>query len=199
MTTCFTKSLKFPKGFCSSLRLSSVTVIEIRPDRLIERAQRGDSKALEKFVIHYYPAILNFCFRLLRNRSDAEDVTQDVFVKVGKRLTSLKNISAHRAWLYKIASSTANDLLRKRGRRGEQERPLHLEEEPRDLKKDMHSDTLEIVARLPEPLKQSIILVYWEGLNHAEVGAILDCAESTVSWRIHEAKKRLKNMMEAHV
>lgn len=166
-------------------------------ENLIQRACSGDAQAFEALVKTYYPSILNYCYRSLGNRVDAEDVTQDVFVKAARKLQNLKDPSAFKAWLYSIAHSTCTDLFRSRGRQAEREQfyhaaqSLHSDDAPSD-----HS-IWELVARLPQKLKDAIILVYWEEVSHGHAAKVLDCAESTVSWRVHEAKKQLKTMMEA--
>lgn len=162
---------------------------------LIRNACRGDPHSFEKLVKAYYPSILNYSYRLLSNRSDAEDVTQEVFLKVANKLSSLKQPDAFKSWVYSIANSTCLDLIRKRTREKVHARNYYhacsLDEAlPVDF------SIWESVARLPIALKQAVVLVYWEGFNHAQAGSILECAESTVSWRIHEAKKQLKGMLE---
>jgi len=85
-------------------------------ENLIQQARSGDAVAFETLVNAYYPLILNFSYRLLGNRADAEDVTQDVFVKAAKKLSSLRKPGVFNAWLYSIARSTCTDLIRKRSR-----------------------------------------------------------------------------------
>lgn len=166
-------------------------------EQWVQRACSGDAQAFEELVKSYYPSILNYCYRLSGSRSDAEDVTQDVFVKAARKLQNLKEPSAFKGWLYSIARSTCADLHRSRGRQSERER---LYQEAQNLAQNQvireHS-IWELVAHLPEKLKDALVLVYWEGASHAHAATVLDCAESTVSWRVHEAKKQLKNLMEA--
>ena len=164
-------------------------------ENLIQRARSGDALAFETLVKAFYPLILNFSYRLLGSRADAEDATQDVFVKAAKKLSSLRKPSVFSAWLYSIASSTCTDLIRKRSRQRVNEK--HYSEacaSEFDLPKN--GSVWELVGRLPQALKDAVVLVYWEGVNHAHAATILNCAESTVSWRVHEAKKQLRGMLE---
>ena len=168
------------------------------PDQedLILRACNGDAPAFEILVKSYYPSILNYCYRSLGSRADAEDVTQDVFVKAARKLHNLKEPAAFKGWLYSIARSTCADLSRSRGRQTEREQIYHEAQNLSQKEESPGHRIWEFVARLPEKLKDALVLVYWEGVSHAHAATVLDCAESTVSWRVYEAKKKLKTMME---
>lgn len=163
---------------------------------LIQRACSGDANAFEELVKTYYPSILNFSYRLLGNRADAEDVTQEVFLRAGRKLTSLKDSSAFDSWLFSIASSASRDMIRKRSRQADRDASYHELHHVGDEQPNAGSGLWELVRRLPQKLKEAVVLVYWEGANHAHAASVLNCAESTVSWRVHEAKKQLKEMME---
>jgi RNA polymerase sigma-70 factor (ECF subfamily) len=94
-----------------------------------------------------------------------------------------------------IARSTCTDLIRKRSRQKINEQ--HYGEScAAEFALPKDRSVWELVGRLPQTLKEAVVLVYWEGVNHAHAAAILDCAESTVSWRVHEARKQLKGMLE---
>jgi RNA polymerase sigma-70 factor (ECF subfamily) len=163
---------------------------------LIQRACSGDANAFEELVKAYYPSILNFSYRLLGNRADAEDVTQEVFLRVGRKLTSLKNSAVFDTWLYSIASSASKDMMRQRSRQADRDARYHECHHVGDCPPRSETGLWELVRRLPRKLKEAVVLVYWEGVNHAHAASVLNCAESTVSWRVHEAKKQLKEMME---
>ncbi len=168
------------------------------PDQetLIRRAQYGDANAFETLVKAYYPSILNYCYRSLGSRFDAEDVTQDVFVKAARKLQELSRHAAFKGWLYAIAHSSCNDLFRRRRRQLDREQIYHQAQAMGHPEVPTDPTLWHLVAELPPKLKEALILVYWEGLSHAEAAAILHCAESTVSWRIHQAKKQLRARME---
>ena len=167
-------------------------------ETLVQRAQKGKVDAFEEIVRGLYPIILNYTFRILRNRADAEETTQDVFVKAGESIVDLKKTRAFKSWLYSIAYSKAQDCIRKQGRRQNRESAYYEIHAEQSLKHDDGSKLTEAIAKLPDDMRQTVILVYWENLKHAEVAAILNCAESTVSWKIHQAKKQLKLIMEVN-
>ena len=87
-------------------------------ENLIERSKKDDFEAFESLISLYQKPILNFTYRMLGNIEDAEDVTQEVFVKAYKGIKSFDGKSSFKTWLYKIASNAAMDELRKRKRRG---------------------------------------------------------------------------------
>ncbi len=165
-------------------------------DLLIQRACNGDGSAFGELVKIFYPSILNYSYRLLGSRADAEDATQETFVKAASKVSTLKKPEAFKAWLYSIANSTCKDLARKRGRQVERERLYQEAQERVEGAFCADASIWELVARLPQKLKDVLVLVYWEGASHAHAASVLDCAESTVSWRVHEAKKKLRWMLE---
>ena len=79
----------------------------------IKRCREGDNEAFGELVSLYENKILNYCYRMLGNRTDAEDATQEVFVKLYRFLGSFTGQSAFSTWLYKIASNVCLDFLRK--------------------------------------------------------------------------------------
>lgn len=167
-----------------------------KQDYLIQRACSGDANAFEELVKAYYPSVLNFSYRLLGNRADAEDVTQEVFLRAALKLASLKDRSAFETWLFSIASSASRDMMRKRSRQADRDASYHECHHAEDSQPGSETGLWELVRRLPRKLKEAVVLVYWEGVNHAHAASVLNCAESTVSWRVHEAKKQLREMME---
>ena len=125
-------------------------------------------------------------------------MTQEVFIQAAEKINHLQSAHAFRPWLYAIARSRSRDLQRQRIRQEHREdkyfQGLQLVEETEQEKPALW----DYVAALPMKLKDAVVLVYWEELNHSAAAAILKCAESTVSWRLHQAKKHLRESMEAN-
>ena len=82
--------------------------------QLIQKAKRGQDEAFEVLVARYFKLVYNFAFGFLKNRTDAEDATQETFVKLWKNLSKFNEDKAFRSWLYEIAKNTCLDMLRKK-------------------------------------------------------------------------------------
>lgn len=133
-------------------------------------------------------------------REDAEDITQEIFAKLGRSILSFKGESSFKTWLYTLSVNMVKDHFRRNKRR--------LLETGFDESFEMESDdelqdevlykkqAIRAINALPEKLKGAIMLVCGEGLSHAEAAKVLKCSEGTVSWRLHEAKKQLAGIKE---
>ncbi|MEA1937753.1 MAG: RNA polymerase sigma factor [Pseudomonadota bacterium] len=158
-------------------------------------AGSGDSDAFARLIEQVYDRIYRIAFRWCGNRDEAQDLTQDVCIKLARTLSSYRGEAAFTTWLYRLVLNAARDRGRARGRLAAREAPLDAADcqnastRPADSATTL--DVRRAVARLPEKLRGAVVLVLMEGLTHAEAGRILGCREGTVSWRISIARKRL--------
>lgn len=136
-------------------------------------------------------------FKWCGRREDAEDIAQNACIKLGQNIKNFRFDAAFTTWLYRIVINTAKDYKRK------QRDELQLFEDmdiaaPGQNQEDvvMAKQTLAVVAGLPPKLKEAVILVFCEGLSHRQAAEILGCAENTVSWRVHEARKKIEKSLE---
>ena len=168
---------------------------------LIERAARGDREAFAALLARHYAFIFRVAYKWCRNVSEAEDHTQDVCVKLGQAIRSFDNRSAFTSWLYRVTLNTVRDAAKSKARRDRRLAELAVAAEIDAQERDCDpSDALwAAVDRLPEAERDAVLLVYSEGLGHAEAGAVLGCAEGTVAWRISKAKARLKTLIEGEL
>jgi RNA polymerase sigma-70 factor (ECF subfamily) len=167
------------------------------PDEtLAARAQAGDRDAFSELVAAHYDFIHRVAWKWCGRKADAEDIAQDVCVRLGKAIRSYRGQGAFTTWLYALTLNAARDHVRKglRETRKTDAYGIHAaslgeaEEDP-----DEQADALwTAVRRLPDKQREAVLLVYGEGLGHSAVADIMGCAEATVSWHVHEAKKRLK-------
>ena len=133
------------------------------------------------------------------NRADAEDVAQDVCVRLARALGSFDGRSAFTSWLYRVVLNAVRDRQRQGARRARQADALR-EVSASDVAPDQESAVAErqlwdAVRRLPEKQRDAMLLVYAEERSHAAAADIMGVKESTVSWYVHEAKKALKDMV----
>ena len=165
-------------------------------------AQGGDAGAFSRLIERHYMLMYTVAYKWTCSREDAEDVAQEVCLKLARDLMSFKGASSFRTWLYRVAVNAAKDYIRKHSakRKHEEEfvrehlvtgNPGRVEGSEEDPGISAEALLMEI-RKLPDKYREALLLVHSEGLSHKEAGEVLGCAESTVSWRVHEGKKKLK-------
>ena len=161
---------------------------------LVERAANGDSDAFAELFNRYYSMIHAFSFRISLDFAEAQDITQETFIKAAKSLGSFRRESSFKNWLYRIATNTGRDWRRRGERQSRVARELASASLEVERKAD-HSPVADALAALPDDLREAIVLVYYEGLSHAAAARVLGCAEPTVSWRVFRAKRKIKSLL----
>lgn len=163
---------------------------------LIERAQRGDREAFGQLVSQHYDFIHAMAWRWSGSSTDADDIAQEVCVKLGSAIRGFRGASRFRTWLYTLTLNAARDHRRKHAREQQTVR-AYTDEPQRDTTEEDDTVSTELwtaVRALPERQCAAVLLVYGEGLSHSAAADALGCSEATVSWHVHEARKRLKAM-----
>lgn len=170
------------------------------PDEvLVAQAMGGDRMAFAELCERHYDFIFRTACKWSGKRSDAEDIAQDVCIKLASALGSFDGRSAFSSWLYKVTLNAVRDLQRAHARRGRHV-GLLAQVTPEDAPPEQEeaATTRELwaaVRALPEKQRDAVLLVYAEEMNHAQAGEIMGCRETTVSWHIHEAKKTLRGLL----
>lgn len=165
-------------------------------ETLAMQAKGGSARAFEALVERHYTTIYRFAYRYAGSARDAEDVTQEVCVKLAGALTSFKGNSKFTSWLYTVTTRTAIDWSRAQGRHDRRavEIDHEITGEGASAERALHSkQILERLQDLKEDERTALLLVFAEGLSHKQAASIMGVAESTVSWKIHEARKSLKH------
>ncbi|AFU99275.1 RNA polymerase sigma factor [Simiduia agarivorans] len=161
---------------------------------LINAAQAGDRQAFARLVETEYDFIYRLAYRWCGNVPDAEDVAQQACIKLAQCIGQYRFDAAFRTWLYRLVINCAKDWQRSQTRH-------QTEALPDDYAAASHMSAetglflaavLNWIASLGEGFKEAVLLVLGEGMTHAEAAHILEIKESTVSWRIHEVRKRLQ-------
>lgn len=174
---------------------------------LIKDAQNGSSKAFGVLADRHYEMVYRTAYRWRPYKEDAEDITQDVFVKLAKSINDFRGESSFKTWLYRVTMNSAKDFGRKTSNKHKYEEKF-VEENLRENNNteetveqqpsctDSNSAVFKAIDRLSDKLKDALILVVSEELSHKEASTILKCSVATVAWRVFEAKKRLKKVLE---
>lgn len=171
-------------------------------EALARAAAAGNRASFAALLERHYALIYRLGWRWTGTQSEAEDIAQDVCVKLAGAIKSFRGEAAFTTWLYRIAFTTATDRLRARQR--------IVPFAPSDMSALMdgaanatpESDLIgaelwTAVRALPEQQRDAVLLVYGEDLSHLEAAAAMGCSEKTVSWHLHEARRRLKIKLEA--
>jgi len=162
----------------------------------IAQSRAGEPSAFEALVSRYQRLIHALTYRMTGSLADAEDLAQETFVQAYRQLHTYRGDAKFSSWLYRIAM---NRCLNWRKRRHRQEQ-LHLEwtEQPATdgVNEDMVARVQAALMRLSAKERAAIVLTVYEEMNHAEAARVLGCSETTVSWRVHMARKKLKGWLE---
>ena len=183
--------------------MDAVTGLLILDDAsLVRRAQAGDRDAFSALVERHYGLIHGCAYRRVGNRADAEDVAQEVMGKLGAAIRSLREPAALRGFLLRLTINAVNDHFRKSARETKGAQAYFADptvETESDQVEDRDTALWAAVRQLPEKQRDAVFLVYADGASHREAGEALGCAEATVSFHVHEARKRLKILLTEDV
>jgi RNA polymerase sigma factor (sigma-70 family) len=166
---------------------------------LVVRARNGDRQAFALLLEQHYERIYRTAWKWCGNGDDAEDVAQDVCIKLGQAIAGFDGRSAFSSWVYRITLNAVRDLQRSRQRQGRHVdafRQITPDEHPADQEEAATRRQLwAAVRRLPEKQRDAVLLVYAEELSHAAAAEIMNIKEATVSFHVHEARKTLRGLL----
>lgn len=195
-----------------ALRVSAVSPMVKLTDRdLVDRAKGGDSAAFGQLVRRHQARIQRLAIHLLRSRSEAEDVTQETFIRAYRAIDRFDGRSEPYTWLYRIAVNLSLNTLRSRrsSRTSEADDPRMsgvveaatgpASQDPggQATRKEAYFVLCEGIDTLSESLRATLILVCIDGRSHEEAAQILGAPEGTIAWRVHEARRKLREYLEA--
>ena len=174
---------------------------EISDGELAGSAAGGDRASFSALVERHYGFIFRLAYRLTGNRAAAEDIAQEVCVRLGRAIRGYRHGGAFTTWLYAIVVNAARDLGRKTARdmarTSAYAAQAVIDDEGEVDAEDRSARMWTAVRALPPKQCEAVTLVYGEAMSHAQASELMGCSEATVSWHIHEAKKRLKTIMSA--
>jgi RNA polymerase sigma-70 factor (ECF subfamily) len=166
---------------------------------LVERAKAGDRAAFGQLVEKHYDFIFRTACKWTGKKSDAEDVAQEVCIKLASAIQQFDGRSAFTSWLYRVTLNMVRDMQRSMGRKAKTIDAftlVHPEDDPGDQEDATAARELwNAVAELPDKQREAVMLIYAEEMSHAAAAEIMGCKEATVSWHIHEAKKTLRGLL----
>jgi RNA polymerase sigma-70 factor, ECF subfamily len=186
----------------------------IRTDlELIESLKKGDELSFNELLTRYSEKVHNLAMRITRNEEDAEEILQDVFVTVHKKIDKFEGKSAFSSWLYRVTANTAFMKLRKRRQApavsleefGASVRDSWVSKKSEDCDVDYISSRHELraaledaVEHLPEEYRTIFVLRDVDGLSSQEVGQILDISIPAVKSRLHRSRLMLRKRLQKY-
>jgi RNA polymerase sigma-70 factor (ECF subfamily) len=166
-------------------------------ENLAIAAAQGDGAAFAALLERHYDRLFSLAWRLTGARAEAEDLVQDVCERLPGKLRSFRGEARFTTWLWRVAVNAAHDRRRRaatRARACEGWGEWELSREAALVEgREREAWLMAAVARLPADLRDTLALVL-DDLSHAECGQVLGLSEGTVSWRVSEAKRRLRDM-----
>ena len=168
---------------------------------LIRLSISGDASAFRILLDAHYMSVYKMAFHLCGHREDAEDITQMACIKISQNIQNFRSDSKFTTWLYTIVLNTFRDWTDNRANTGRGKVALddaapRLSNDDNPENNAVANEQLRKLSTLPPEERETVILVFAHGLSHKEAANALGCAESTVSWRVHEVRKKLAAMKE---
>lgn len=185
---------------CGPLPL--LTAISRESDEVLAASAGGGCRAsFTALLERHYDRIHRMAWRWAGSQAAAEDIAQDVCVKLAGALGGYRSEAAFTTWLHRIVYTTTLDYLRRDQRMVAVEpsqivKLLDAGQENADARL-LDGELWDGVRTLPPQQRDAILLVYGEDMSHAAAAEIMGCSEKTVSWHVHEAKKTLKILFKA--
>ena len=193
-------AVAIPRDYSAKTRAA-----QAQPD-LVARAQAGDGEAFAVLFEQHKKRVYSLCLLMTGDVADAEDLTQDAFIQVFRKLATFRGDSAFSTWLYRVAVNTVLMSLRKRKpRQVSLDEPVRIEHSlvPRDFGKNDPdlSGTVDRIAlvraikELPEGYRKIFLLHEVEGYQHHEIAALLRCSVGNSKSQLHKAKLKIRELL----
>jgi RNA polymerase sigma-70 factor (ECF subfamily) len=178
-------------------------MIEEKPDELlVEEFNNGKSENFGILFQKHQKSIFNLCYRMLGNYEEAEDTAQEIFIKAYENLIKFRGDSSFKTWIYRIATTTCIDVLRKRKSLWNyltklmDYKSVNTERENDHLEKEWIQ---EVLKTLPPNQRLLLVLRYIQGFSNVEIGKILNCSEDSLKVKLFRARENFKEKSKKHI
>ena len=165
-------------------------------------SRNGDHAAFEALIRAHQAMIHSLTYRMTGSLADCKDLAQETFIRAHQQLDSYQGTSKFSSWLYRIAINACLDWRKREQRRGQlhtrwSESQLADQDGPETAggPDEVSRQVRSALMKLPPKQRAAIVLTVYSGHNHAEAAKILGCSETTVSWRIFTARRKLKQLL----
>lgn len=190
---------------------SCMTDQQANDQQLVARVQKGDRRAFDLLVIKYQHRVLALVSRFIPDFAEAQDVTQEAFIKAYRALPNFRGESQFYTWMYRIAVNTAKNYLVSRNRRTPL-RDIDVDDaeffadegnmkdvaSPEKLmaRDQLQQVVFDAIAALPEDLRMAITLREMDGLSYEDIAQVMSCPIGTVRSRIFRAREAIEQKMQ---
>jgi len=171
---------------------------------LVLRTRQGDPAAYEALIRQHQRMIYSLTYRMTGSAADAEDLTQETFLRAWRQIGSYRAACKFSTWLYRIAINAclnwrARETLRVEVQAGwaETNGAPELAGESALARGETGRNVHAALLKLPPKQRAAIMLTLYDGLSHAEAAEVLGCSETTVSWRLFAARRKLQRWLAA--
>jgi RNA polymerase sigma-70 factor (ECF subfamily) len=182
----------------------SVEVVSATDHELTQAASKGDMVAFEEIYRRHHRRVYSLCLRMTQNQSEAEDLAQDVFVQLFRKVGSFRGESAFTTWLHRM---TVNQVLMHfRRKKVRDERSSEDEETPDRVEPGTENpgampvvDRIALdhaIEQLPPGYRTTFVLHDIEGYEHEEVARIMGCSVGTSKSQLHKARMKLRSLLK---
>jgi RNA polymerase sigma-70 factor (ECF subfamily) len=176
---------------------------------MISRCQQGDQQALKEIFDKYHKKLYRIAYGVVRQREEALDIVQEVFIKLFRSIKNFKGRSQFYTYLYRMVMNTAIDHARKAGKQfissldeeGSFEPSENLDKGPERvlLQKELEERVKLAMDKLPAEQKAALIFRDVEGLSYQEMAEAMGCSIGTVMSRLHYGRKRIQELLKDYV
>jgi RNA polymerase sigma-70 factor (ECF subfamily) len=170
-------------------------------ETLAQAAAAGDRDAFAALLARHYDRVFGLAFRLTGQRTEAEDLTQDICLALPGKLETYRRTARFTTWLYRVTVNAAHDRRRRAATRAKAADGWRDWETARQAANAEAAEAQGWLAatmtRLPPELRDTVALTLGEELSQAEAAEVLAVSEGTIAWRMSEVKKRLREMARA--
>lgn len=173
--------------------------MKVSDEILAGAAANGDAEAFSTLLARHYDGLFRLAFRLTGARDQAEDLTQDICAALPAKLAGYRGEARFTTWLWRVAVNAAHDRRRRAATQARHADGWGDWEVNRRAVAVEATEAMDWLTRamraLSDELRDTLALVL-DGATHKEAGAVLAVSEGTISWRMSEAKKRLRALKE---
>jgi RNA polymerase sigma-70 factor, ECF subfamily len=193
----------------ASLARQEFKLKDVSEEDAIRLAQQGDSAAIEQLYRRYSGRVFAVCQRIVKNDSEAEDLTQEAFLQLFRKIHTFRNEAKFSTWLYRLTTNLALMRLRKK-RHPEVSLDATLESEEEDTRPVVEPGGPDLrlsgvvdrvnlnkaIAQLPDGYREMFILHDVEGYEHHEIAKILGCSAGNSKSQLYKARLRLRELLQ---
>jgi len=169
-------------------------------EALVSRARDGDQGAFRELYLRHKSGIFTLALRMVGDRAEAEDLTQEAFIRAFRGLSGYRGASSFPTWLYRIAVNCCQSRIRSVGSR--KMVPLDRVEigsNGMQRRADLARILESAVAKLPLGCREAFVLHDVQGMGHREISDILGCSEANVRSQLWRARGKLRDMLAPHL